>query len=130
MFKQLKIYKVTINTNESCMITNYYKMYILITISSCFVNQRKVFDFNFNELETHKLGFEIKEFHLNRWSDIVSFRFNQIIVTQCNTMTSLPYTHISMKTSYFRYHVSSIILHLETFFQLGQVNNKSTLILI
>ena len=26
MFKQLKIYKVTINTNESCMITNNYKM--------------------------------------------------------------------------------------------------------
>ena len=31
-FKQLKIYKVIIKTNESCMITNYYEMLILITI--------------------------------------------------------------------------------------------------
>ena len=69
MFKQLKIYKVIIKTNESCMITNYYEMLILVTISIWLLINKSSLIVNINDLKTQKFGFEIKEFHLNIWGD-------------------------------------------------------------
>ena len=81
MFRQLKIYKVIIKTNESCMITNYFEMLILITIFIWVLINSRSLIVNINDLKTQKFGFEIKEFHLNICGDIVSFRFNPTIVT-------------------------------------------------
>ena len=81
MFKQLKIYKVIIKTNESCTITNDCKMLIHITIFILLPINQSSLIFNIHRLKTQKFGFEIKESHLNIWGDIVSFKFNLIIAT-------------------------------------------------
>ena len=126
MFKQLKIYKVIIKTNESCTITNDYKMLIHRTIFVLVANQSEFFDCQYPSIENPKIWFWNKRipFEYMGWYSVIQIQSNHCNRKVISWLLCHIHSHIFMKLSFLRYQVSFIMLRLETFFQLGKVNKK------